>query len=232
MYSSQGFVHRILITQAERTEDPAVDLTDVGMAHIARLRARLDPFHDHIEHLISQRMHLLADRHFELDRHTITISPEAREVFELYINVNQGRASGDLRGWAGFAERLYEHALRIAGTLTAFEQRMTVDQNTAQAAVDLMDYFTEQRVNLELGITTRNPQQATATQRLLAWMRQKNFAGTKREIGLQVRWFRDLTRQERDDILEELVSDGLVRVESVVVGKTREKTVFSVDSQE
>jgi len=232
MYSSQGFVHRILITQAERTEDPAVDLTDVGMAHIARLRARLDPFHDHIEHLISQRMHLLADRHFELDRHTITISPEAREVFELYINVNQGRASGDLRGWAGFAERLYEHALRIAGTLTAFEQRMTVDQNTAQAAVDLMDYFTEQRRNLELGITTRNPQQATATQRLLEWMREKQFSGTNRELRQQVRWFGSLTRDERDAILEELVRDCLLHVESVVAKNGREKTVYSVAQPE
>lgn len=170
MYSSQGFVHRILITQADRTEDPLTDLTDPGMKQIARLRARLDPFHDQIEHLISHRLHLHADRHFELDRHTITISPEAREVFECYINTNRDRAQRDLRNWAGFAERLYEHALRIAGTLTAFEQRTQVDQNTALAAVDLMDYFTQQRLNLELGISTRNPQQATSTRRLLEWM--------------------------------------------------------------
>jgi DNA-binding PadR family transcriptional regulator len=228
MYSSQGFVHRILITQAERTQDPAVNLTPAGQRQIARIRSQLDPFHDHIEHLISQRMHLLADRHFELDRHTITILPEAAEVFELYINANQDRAQRDLRNWAGFAERLYEHALRIAGTLTAFEQRMTVDQNTALAAVDLMDYFTEQRVNLEMGISTRNPQQATATRRLLEWMQQRSFSGTKREITQSVRWFRELTADERDAILEELVRDGLVLATSVVAKNGREKTVYSV----
>jgi hypothetical protein len=232
MYSSQGFVHRILITQAERTEDTLTDLTDTGMQHIAQLRAKLDPFHDHIDHLISARLHLLADRHFELDRHTISISPEAREVFEIYINANRSRAQHDLHNWAGFAERLYEHALRIAGTLAAFEQRVVVDQNTALAAVDLMDYFTEQRVNLELGITTRNPQQATATQRLLAWMRQKNFAGTKRELTQFVRWFRELTTAERDEILEELVRDGLVNVASVVSTNGREKTQYSVAQPE
>lgn len=232
MYSSQGFVHRILITQAERTEDPLTDLTDVGMTQIARLRARLDPFHNHIEHLISQRMHLLPDRHFELDRHTITISPEAREVFECYINANKDRAQRDLHNWAGFAERLYEHALRIAGTLAAFEQSMQVDQNTALAAVDLMDYFTEQRVNLEMGISTRNPQQATATRRLLEWMTQKQFSGTSRELTQLVKWFKDLTRDERDSILEELVRDGFVHAESVVAKNGREKTVYSVAKPE
>lgn len=232
MYSSQGFVHRILITQAERTPDPAVDLTPAGQQQIARIRARLDPFHDHIDHLISQRLHLLPDKHFELDRHTISISSEAAEVFELYINASQGRAYGDLSAWAGFAERLYEHALRIAGTLAAFEQRMVVDQNCALAAIDLMDYFTEQRLNLELGITTRNPQQATATQRLLEWMKQKQFSGTKRELTQFVRWFKGLTRQERDDILEELVTDGLVHVSSVVSKNGREKTVYSVAQPE
>jgi hypothetical protein len=232
MYSSQGFVHRILITQAERTEDPAVDLTPAGQKQIARIRARLDPFHDHIEHLISGRLHLLADRHFELDRHVIRVSPEAAEVFELYINANQDRAQRDLRNWAGFAERLYEHALRIAGTLTAFEQRMEVDQNSALAAVDLMDYFTEQRLNLEMGITTRNPQQATATRRLLEWMQQKNFVGTSRELTQLVRWFKELTRDERDTVLEELVRDGLVHAECVVARNGREKTVYSVVASE
>jgi hypothetical protein len=229
MYSSQGFVHRILITQAERTDDPAVDLTTAGQQQIARIRARLDPFHDHIEHLISGRLHLLADRHFELDRHVIRISPEAAEVFELYINANQDRAQRDLRNWAGFAERLYEHALRIAGTLTAFEQRMVVDQNSALAAVDLMEYFTEQRVNLEMGISTRNPQQATATRRLLEWMRQRAFAGTKRELAQQVRWFRELTRDERDTILEELVRDGLVQLEMMQNRNGTETARFWVD---
>ena len=232
MYSSQGFVHRILITQAERTQDPEVDLTPRGQQQIARIRARLDPFHDHIEHLISTRLHLQADRHFELDRHVIRITPQAAEVFECYINVNKDRAQRDLATWAGFAERLYEHALRIAGTLAAFEQQMTVDQNCALAAVDLMDYFTEQRLNLELGITTRNPQQATATQRLLEWMQQKNFVGTKRELTQFVRWFKGLTRQERDHILEELVSDGLIHVASVMGKNRREKTIYSVAQPE
>lgn len=232
MYSSQGFVHRILITQAERTQDPEVDLTPRGQQQIARIRARLDPFHDHIEHLISTRLHLLADRHFELDRHVIRISPEAAEVFECYINVNKDRAQRDLTNWAGFAERLYEHALRIAGTLAAFEQQMTVDQNCALAAVDLMDYFTEQRLNLELGITTRNPQQATSTRRLLEWMQQKNFVGTRREIEQSVKWFRDLTRDERDSILADLVRDSLVNAEVTLAKNGREKVIYSVAKPE
>lgn len=232
IYSSQGFVHRMLITQADRSHNPPVDLTDAGMQQIASVRAQLDPFHDHIEHLISAHMHLLPDRPFELDRHVIHISPEAREVFELYINANDSRATGDLHNWAGFAERLYEHALRIAGTLAAFEQKVTVDQNCALAAVDLMDYFTEQRLNLTLGISTRNPHQATATQRLLEWMRQRTFVGTTRELGQRVKWFKDLTREERDAVLEELVRDGLIHVASVMAKNGREKTVYSVAKPE
>jgi len=95
-----------------------------------------------------------------------------------------------------------------------------------------MDYFTEQRRNLELGISTRNPQQATSTRRLLEWMQQKLFQGTNRELGQYVKWFGSLTREERDAILEELVRDGLVHVESVVAKNGREKTVYSVAKPE
>jgi hypothetical protein len=104
-----------------------------------------------------------------------------------------------------------------------------VDQNSALAAVDLMEYFTEQRVNLEMGISTRNPQQATATRRLLEWMRQRAFAGTKRELAQQVRWFRELTRDERDTILEELVRDGLVQLEMMQNRNGTETARFWVD---
>ena len=107
---------------------------------------------------------------------------------------------------------------------------MAVDQNCALAAVDLMDYFIEQRLNLELGISTRNPQQATATQRLLEWIKQKSFVGTRREIEQLVRWFRDLTRDERDNILEDLVRDGQVHAEVTVARNGREKIIYSVET--
>lgn len=231
MFSAQGFVHRILITQSERVEPADIDLSAEGIERIAQLRQRLEPFHARIEQVISQRLRMrhhdvmtvLKDDYFELDPRVLQLTDDARILATNYYNTTKNFSAGRLSNWSGFAERLLEHLLRIAATLTAFEQRERVAAEDIVAAMDLMDYFIEQRLGLELGVTTRMANQVLSRDRLLAWIRQNQFRGTASELRQRVRWFGALSTTERAEILEELVTDGdaFVRVTTGTNHKTR-----------
>jgi hypothetical protein len=71
--------------------------------------------------------------------------------------------------------------------------------------MDLMDYFIEQRQQLELGVTSRNQQLTLAVDRLAAWVATHQFTGTRNELRRRVRWFGALSEAEKNEILEDLV---------------------------
>jgi hypothetical protein len=235
MFSAQGFVHRILITQSERVEPADIDLSDEGIERIARLRQRLEPFHARIEQIITQRLQMrhhdvmtvLKDDYFELDPRILRLTDDARILATSYYNTTKTMGAGRLSNWVGFAERLLEHMLRIAATITAFEQRDRVEAEHIVAAMDLMDYFVEQRCRLELGVTTRNSNQVLSRDRLLAWIQQSQFTGTASELRQRLRWFGALSKQERVEILEELVTDGDVFVRVTTAANRKTRTEYS-----
>ena len=205
LFSEQGFVHRLLITQAESQPDAGITDVEEYFRQRELQKQSLEPFHERIQDIISGSIRRLEDRPFELDPMILEMTRRAREIMVEYRNQNRNRAREDLQHYAGFAERLTEQMLRIAGTLAVFDQRGQIDDNSMLAACDLMDYFCEQRRNLEVGITSRNPDLVSAAEKLLNWMQQKSFTGTKTEIRRYVRWFRDLTVDEQDKILEDLL---------------------------
>lgn len=229
IFSAQGFVHRMLITQSDYVEPLPIDLSEAGQAAIRASRARLDPFHDRIEEIIGKGLWFGEGGHNELTREVLRLTPEATELFQHYYNTNRRRAGGDLRNWAGFSERLLEHMVRIAGTLAAFERKKAVDEYDTAAAMDLMDYFVEQRLNLELGVTTRNLSEVTAVSRLGAWIQDHQFTGTANELRRRVRWFSDLTAGERDTILEGLVKNEqlFLTVTKNPKNQNRDRVIYS-----
>jgi hypothetical protein len=213
MFSAQGFVHRILIAQSDWVENPDVDLTVAGQQRQTALRDQLEPFHQRIEHLISQPLRTRPDRPFELDRATLTLTQAAADQVQRYYNANKNRAREDLQHWAGFAERLLEHLLRIAGTVAAFEQATQIGADHVRAAEDLMDFFVEQRRNIELGVTSRDQQRVLSVNRLVQWIEEKAWSGTRAQLSKHVRWFRDMSETEKDQMLEDAVVSGRLQVE-------------------
>ena len=227
MFSAQGFVHRLLITQTDYVEPRDVDLTPSGIQRIEQLRAQLEPFHARIEQLISQRLWFPDDRPNELQRQVLRPTAQATQLIEHYYNTNSKRGRTDLAQWSGFAERLLEHMLRIAGTIAAFERKTAITELEIATAMDLMDYFTEQRLNLELGITSRNQSQTLGVERLASWMADRRFTGTRRDIGRSVRWFKNLTEAEKDQLLEDLIRSEQVDVETVVAPNHKRVTTYT-----
>jgi hypothetical protein len=186
----------------------------------------LEPFHERILDIISSPLRTVEDRIFELDPLILEMTASAREILVDYRNRNRNRAREDFERYAGFAERLTEQMLRIAGTLAVFEQRSAIDDDSMLAACDLMDYFCEQRLNLEVGVTSRNPDLVSGAEKLLHWMQQRSFTGSKNEIRKYVRWFRSLSLEEADRILEELVLDGQLILEERTTAKGRQCVVY------
>lgn len=212
IFSAQGFVHRVLITQSGAIPRQPMDLSQAAIDREHRIRQGLEPFHDRIEHIISKPMRLRPERNFELDPEIIQLTAAARTLFEHFYNQWLSSSDHELRNYAGFAERLYEHALRIAATLAAFELRNQIEDVDALAAWELMDFFIEQRRNLELGITSRNQAQRLGVERLSAWMADRKFAGTRSEISRNLRWFKNLTESEKEELLADLVKSEQVEL--------------------
>jgi hypothetical protein len=227
MFSAQGFVHRILISQADITETEELDMSPEGKQRLEQIRLKLEPFHERIELVIGQRMKLHVDRTYELEPEILNFTQDACVVLQEFYNVNRDRSRTDLKYWAGFAERLLEHLMRIAGTLAAFDLAPIISMEHTLAAMDLMDYFIEQRLQLELGVSTRNANQKLAVGRLLDWIVKHEFTGTRRELNRRLRWFNELTNDERDEILESLVNDESIFVETVVAANHRTTVNFS-----
>tara|TARA_R110000868_G_scaffold21535_10_gene89178 strand:- start:49 stop:1455 length:1407 start_codon:yes stop_codon:yes gene_type:complete len=227
VFSAQGFVHRILVTQSGSVPKMRLDLSDAAIEQDRQIRAQLDPFHARIESIIAQKLQLREDREFELQPRILRMTDTARMIFAHFHNERLNSVDQELRNWAGFGERLLEHALRIAGTLAAFEGAAEITDQHAAAAMDLMDFFIEQRINLELGISSRNMSQTLGVERLGQWMQDRAFVGTRRDIGNRVRWFKKLTESEKDQLLEDLTRSGNLEMVTTVAGNNKKTTVYT-----
>ena len=226
VFSAQGFVHRILVTQSGNVAKMPLDLSDAAIARDNAIRAKLEPFHARIEHIISQRLSLREDREFELAPQVLRMNDAARTIFAHFHNERLNSVDEELRNWSGFGERLLEHALRIAGTLAAFDGAATITEQHAACAMDLMDFFIEQRINLQLGITSKNMAQTLGVERLAGWMQDHAFAGTRNELRRRVRWFAGLTENEKDQLLEDLVRSEQIEVDVTVAQNNKKITTY------
>jgi hypothetical protein len=196
------------------------------MAQDELTRQQLRPFHDRIRAVIGQRIRCREDRPFELDPQVLRLAPGARVLYEHFYNTHLHSVDQELRAWGGFAERLFEHALRIGATIAAFDQAGEIGDQHAAAAMDIMDFFIEQRRNLELGISSSNQRQTLGVERLLTWMADRAWTGTRRDLGRSIRWFKDLTETEKDQLLEDVVRSEQVEIEVATATNHRQITTY------
>lgn len=227
IFSEQGFVHRMLITQCDYYEKPDWEFTDEAKIQESEARDLISKFNDKVSRMMFTTVVQKPNKHFELDLKTMKQSNEAWVTLGQWQNSNKNRATGDLRNYAGFAERLHEHALRIAATIAAFEGKSEIDYETALCAIDIMEYYIEQRINLEVGIADNDPDRSMGSNKLLEWITERGWSGTRRELTQNgPRWFRKLNTDQRDRILQDLLSDEKIGiVESVSANK---KTVQKI----
>jgi len=229
MYADQGFTHRILITQSPSFEKPDMDISATAKIRMANLRKQLDPFNDRIFDLLNRKLSIKHDAftgdelYFELDPTVLTMDDAAAQCLANFYNKNKNISATTLKDYAGFGERLHEHALRIAGTLAAFERKSKVTIDEAECAVELMTFYIEQRLSIELEHTANNASKVTVATKLADWIVSRGFDGTKNEFRrLAPCGFQKMDSAQRDSILEEMADMGLITVYTEAAGNGRE----------
>lgn len=109
----------------------------------------------------------------ELDPPALTISPEATKTWREFFDHVERMMGADeaVRGVQDFASKAAEHAARIAGVLTVYEDvRATgIDADAMGCAVELVSFYVGEALRLQAAGRT-NPRLLLA-QRLLDWLK-------------------------------------------------------------
>lgn len=233
IFSEQGFVHRILITQSPKYNNKEWENSEESDVWEAKIRESLKGFHKKTRDLISRKLTLKPNKPFELEPTLIRQTRESKQIYVDFYNKNLNRSSGDLKNFAGFAERLHEHAIRIAGTLAAFEGLTEITKEIAECSLDLIDFFIEQRLSLELGIQNINPIQTQGTNKLVQWFEQHpTWRGTHRELRQANTWFGKLSQEQREALLNELMLDEIITAEQEVALNGRTKIIYALSTDQ
>lgn len=217
LYSDQGFVHRILITHSDHWVSP--DLEVDRIPEIERSKRLLQPFHDRVYQLLSQPRSTDPDWPLELSLPVLMMHDDALQLLSAFANEIKRRQHQDFAPFVGFCSRIYEHAVRLAATLAIFDCAHEIQIGHAQAAVELAYFYLEQRMSLDLGASSRYQSQVDVAEKLTQHIIIKIQEGVKIDKGWlnrkSPRYFRDLAREERQKIVDEIHSRGrLILVES------------------
>lgn len=230
VFSEQGFMHRLLITQSHKYDKREWSLDPAVAEREEQSRSKLSAFNDTVFDLMLHPHRQITGRHFELDPEIMTLNSDAQQVLVDFYNATITHSESVLKNYAGFGERLHEHALRLAATIAGYERSSTVSKSHAECAVSLMDYFIEQRRRLEIGVLDRDPTRSTGSRRLYEWMVEKGFSGTKRKLSqFGPTWFVKLNSDQKDEILGDLLAEEWAIAETVTARNGRKTTVFSIN---
>ena len=231
LFSEQGFIHRILITQTPKFEKLDWDLSDGALERVELIRRRLEPFNNKVYKTLRQPLNLIDPNKFEIQPTVIQNSETSRLLLGNFYNENKHRGQEDLKRYAGFSERLHEHALRIAATLAAFDGKTIIEDIHALAAIDLIDFYCEQRLQLEIGVQDKDPIQTDSVVRMKDWITEKSWKGTRNNLDMNgPYWYRKLGVTQRQKILEDLVVEDFLIVEEKITAKNRTYIEYSMNS--
>ena len=227
IFSEQGFIHRMLITQCDYYEKPEWEFTRESIERERLARDRLEQFHVQIGRMMHKAISYKKNTNFELDLPTLGQTDAAWITLGAWRNRGRERGIGDLKNYSGFAERLHEHCLRIAATIAAFNGHTDLTEEDALCAIDIMEFYIEQRRKLEVGITAHDPNRSAGANKLYEWLMERAWSGTPRELSqFGPNWFRKLDVEQRNQILTDLLSDEKIAiVESVAANHKTVQTI-------
>lgn len=229
IFSEQGFIHRILLTQCDYYPKPDWEFTPESRERERIARSKLTAFHDKISQMMHAPIKMLPNKNFEMDLPTMKQTEQAWMALGAWRNTSKERGIKDLKNFAGFAERLHEHAVRLAATIAAFQGQDTLKLEHALCAIDLMEYYIEQRRRLEIGVADWNPNRSAGANKMREWLEEKSWTGTKRElVQLGPTWYRKLNTDQRDEILADLLRDEVIQIVETLAPNGRKIGVISL----
>ena len=227
LYSDQGFVHRLLITHCKEWEMPPLDLTRIPVIEDAE--RKLNPFHDRIYKLLKRNIRTKAGTTLQLEPELLLIDRDALELMAAFSNVIQSQRLSKYSDWNGFAARAYEHTLRLAATLSVFDGKEKIDIDNAEAALELMEFYLDQRLSLELGGHSKNSNQIIVANKVYSWIKKKGGSIAHSKLTHDgPRCYYDLTVGEKEGIIHEMISRELIKMEEIDTGGKVKETRYVV----
>lgn len=227
IYSEQGFVHRLLITHTDYWDVPELDRSRKPQIQSSQNKLKL--FHDRIYELLCQKKSFREDTKLELELPTITMTDEACDKLAQFDNLIKREQTTTYSEWQGFVSRLYEHSVRLAATVAIFEGSTSIELRHAECAVELAFFYLEQRISLDLGAVTKYANQVSVAEKLTSKIIEKIDSGIEIDRDwLNKRsptYFRDLAKDERQKIIDEIQSRGVVSFKEVNGKKVAVKLV-------
>lgn len=233
MYSEQGFIHRILITQSQRFEKPVWELTEQSKQCKKMAREKLQAFNNRITAMMDEHIKTLPGRPFEIDYEIMRQSKDAVTVMVDWYNANRLRDTGDMANYAGFIQRIHEHCIRLAATVAAFDNESIIQRRHAECACDLMDFYIQERIDLEIGVMVKDQDRSQSASKVLDWIRTKNWSGTQNDLRKSgPKFYRDMDAGQRTQIISDLLSDEELLIEDVVTNNGKGGKVFRLNPEQ
>lgn len=143
----QGIAWRFLVAAPESTQGQRF-WREVGGSH----NSILDTYHQKVTALLQAPLPLRPGTRNELNPRPLILTPEAREFWIIMANEIECRVGpgGDLRPIAGFANKLAEHATRLAGILTVYDEAEAkeITKATMQNGFILATHYAQTAIRL------------------------------------------------------------------------------------
>lgn len=213
----QGILNRFLWVETGRVDAKEWINTPEEKQRIEDIRFKLiKPFHDRVYNMFKPDFSYKDDKFdpLRLQKEIIESTKEAQDYLIDRLS-NRYRFKGHpryddsiLTDYPGFRERIHEHGIRIAATIAKFNNHIKIELSDAECAVELMDFYVEQRDLLEMPGFSRDPETIENANRIWEWIKKKEWQGQIGQLYNSVRWFKALGKDDRIRIMNELVSDG------------------------
>jgi hypothetical protein len=177
--------------------------------------------------LLCQKKSYREDSKLELDLPTISMTDEACDKLAEFDNLIKREQTTTYSEWQGFVSRLYEHSVRLAATVAIFEGSSKIELRHSECAVELAFFYLEQRISLDLGASTKYANQVSVAEKLTNKILEKIDSGTTIDRDWLNKksptYFRDLSKDERQKIIEEIQSRGKISFQEVNGKKVAKK---------
>lgn len=226
LYSDQGFIHRILLIDIPTFPRPDMDFSQAAITERIKYQRLMQPYLNKMKALLDKFPKTMSDNPYELDLEVLHCTDAARDLLGEFSNKYNNKitlAGERLHHFQGFAGRLHEHALRISATLAAFNGHVKIQVQDAQAGIDLVEIFIDQRHKLDLGMIDCDPDMNYNSEQLLKYFEvNKDKQFTVRELNRGPA--RNCNADQLRDYLKNLYEKDLIycveRIEISKNGKT------------
>jgi len=168
MLRDQGILTRLLVAYPETTAG-----TRFQREPSAESNAAVKAYHGRLMRILETPLPMVEDKRNELLPRALPLSPPAQQVWREFADHIEGRLGpgGDLEPIRGFASKIAEHAARLAGVMTLFENLDAPDVSgeAMAGAINLAQFYTTEMLRLEAAGMS-DPELVLA-ERLLSWLR-------------------------------------------------------------